>query len=210
MVPVTFEQRCEAELAPTTVAVVWEPSRMVFDHTRSIQQLSRDGKSSPGHVVLGLTQSTLGSQFTFGMNAITDPVSGRTCMRPQIAVRASAGTQKVFVASEFPKGSCAYQSVLDHELMHARVNDEQALFTARRVEAEIMRSLGKRIFYGTREELEGYLATAIRDHWAPMANKDFARVETDHAHIDSPGENRRVMASCNGELARHALLAARS
>ncbi|MEY3202505.1 MAG: hypothetical protein RIR70_2055 [Pseudomonadota bacterium] len=198
----SFEARCEVELAPTSVTVLWELAEVSVDHTRSITELSKAGKSPQGNVTLGLTQAALGSQFSFGMETLTDPVTGRTCMRPQIAIRVSAGVQKISVAREFAKGSCGYQSVLDHEMQHVRANDDQAQFTSRRIEAEIRRSLGNRVFYGTRDELEGYLVLAVKDHWIPMARQSFAKVETDHGRIDRKSENLRVFNSCNGEVVR--------
>ncbi len=196
----SFEERCERELSPTTVNANWMPGAVTYDFTATIQDLSRLSGSSPGNVVLGLTRSSLGSQFSFGMDSISDPITGRTCMRPQIAVSVSAGEQKISVAREFARGSCAQQAVIDHELQHARANDEQAQFTARRIEGEITSSLGNRVFYGTREELEGYLTEAIKDHWMPMARNELAHVETDHAHIDRKAENLRILSSCNGEV----------
>ena len=198
----TFEERCERELSPTTVVALTVPGEVSYDFSSGMQSLSKSSGGRPGNAVLGLTRSALASQFSFGMDALTDPETGRTCMRPQIAVRVSAGEQKVSIAREFAPGSCAQQAVIDHEQQHVQANDEQAAFTARRIEGEISRSLGNRVFYGSRAELEGYLTNAIKDHWMPMARKELSHVEVDHAHIDRKSENLRILSSCNGEVVR--------
>lgn len=198
----SFEERCERELSPSSVSAHWAPSDVTYDFSSSMRDLSEISHGRPGNVVLGLTRSALGSEFSFGMDTLTDPQTGRICMRPQIAIRVSAGQQKISVAREFAKGSCAQQAVIDHEMQHARANDDQARFASRRIEGEIARALGNRVFYGTREELESYLTGAIKDHWMPMVRAELGQVETDHAHIDRKSENQRVLSSCNGEVVR--------
>ena len=198
----SFEERCERELAPTAVVANSVPGNVNYDYSSSMQSLSKSAGGREGNVVLGLTRSALASQFSFGMDTLTDPQTGRTCMRPQIAVNVSAGEQKVSIAREFAPGSCAQRAVIDHEQQHVQANDEQAAFTARRIEGTIRLSLGNRVFYGSREELEGYLTNAIKDHWMPMARNELSHVEVDHAHIDRKSENLRILSSCNGEVVR--------
>lgn len=200
--PTTFEQRCEAMLPPTQVAVTLVPGQIQYDYSRSINELIKAGGGLPGSAVLGLTESSLGTRVNYGMQTITDAETGRSCMRPQVSIEVSAGMQKVSVAREFSEGTCAFREVLQHELLHVNANETRAREVARQLEHEITQELGNQVFFGSPQSLEADLEQAVRERWVLGARQKLAAVEAQHAHIDRIEENTRVLRSCNGEVLR--------
>jgi hypothetical protein len=136
------------------------------------------------------------------MHLVEDPLSNRACMRPAIRMLVAHGGQQVFVAREFQPGSCAFNEVLEHENTHASANRDQLALSALQLRSTLKSTLGNRVFYGTRKELERQLTEAVNEYWIPMARLKFSQSSPVHAEIDSHEGYRSVLERCRGEFAQ--------
>ncbi len=198
----SFEQHCEKNLPPTQVQVELAPSQTVYDFSHGIHALTSHASKGEDGVILGLTTNGLGTQFQWHMNLIEDPLADRACMRPQIRMLVAYGGQQVFVAREFQPGTCAFNEVLEHENTHVHANRDQLALTALELRGTLKRTLGSRVFYGTRKELALQLTEAVNEYWIPMAKLKFSESSPVHAEIDSNEGYRSVLERCKGEFAQ--------
>lgn len=198
----SFESQCETRLPPTKVEVELAPQAVVFDFAHSIPALGAAAQKGEDGVILGLTKNGLGTQFQWHMNMLTDPLTNVSCMRPQIRMLVANGAQQVYVAREFERGGCAFNEVLEHEMHHANANRDQLALSALELRGTLKNTLGNRVFYGKRSELERQLTEAVNDHWMPMAKLKFSEQSPVHAEIDSEHGYRDVLSRCEGEFAQ--------
>lgn len=198
---------CEAIRLPAARVAISAP-QVVLDHSRSLDQLDAR-RSHAGWRTTGITSYELESAFsaTFEFQPIGN---GRGCLRPSaISPRLKVLKHVIYIAREFPKGSCEYRSVLAHERRHAAINTE-----LRNAFAEGLR----RAFDNAAQRLRRARPIAAAD-FDRVARRElarwkrlFRRIEADHsrglsgrqARIDTAAEYLRVQRSCgpNSRLMR--------
>lgn len=153
--------------------------------------------------VLGLTRGTARVQFETRTSLVIDRSGRWECASPQIAVSYGFSPMKVYVASEFAKGSCAYNEIYQHELRHVKTYQDHLA----RIEKDLADTLTRRFATGapwrapvgqTRMTLE----RELNERWLPFITREIERVESAQALIDTPEEYARVSESCNGDIRR--------
>jgi len=197
-----FEQVCEARLAPTSIRVDVEPVRYDTDFSQSSSQLTARGAQAAGRIVLGLTETQLKSQLTFGGNGVVKPITGRYCMRPVIGVKLSFDPMVLHVAREQKEGSCEHKITLDHENRHMRVYARYLDDLAGQVERQLKQEFGDRILYfpntaAAETEVQKLAAGILK----PYMDSGLAQVQEKQKVVDSPEEYARMdtlQAHCGG------------
>lgn len=201
-----FRQACEQHLGPSslTIKTPKRPHRYIL--TRSIDELTalghgpeHRGHDHKGRRVLGLTE------FNYTLNASLRSVSisgegDYVCLRPHLQLVIDSGEQKISVAREFPKGSCAFQAILEHELRHGAVNNSMAKLVGEKALNEMRRYYGQTIFYGPRHLVSKSLSDAIEAQWFPWLHNQMMLANVMHEKIDSPAEDARMQSICGGEI----------
>lgn len=199
----SFADRCDRVLPPTSVEVAVSTEQVVVDNTHSVQGISQmppvASAGSAWSFKLGLTSTELASEVSVSSSFLTAP-SGETCMRPAIKVSISASPQRVYVAREFPAGTCAYTHIVEHEMRHVRENQAQVVSVATWLKGELTAHFGGKIYRGDQAEMEQQMAAAIREQWIPMAQQALANVEVAHRAIDTPEEYARNHTVCDGAI----------
>lgn len=200
--PTTFEMECEQRLQPTRIEVTAVPSEIRYDFSLNMRELTRRGAShrQRGQTVLGLTEVTLRSKLDWGGNYYTDKTTSRTCMRPSLKIAFDVTPQTVFVAKEFPRGSCAFDEIIRHELRHVEANQNQVEVVAAYLQRELSGFFGNRIFYGDARQLRNQLEQAVKTSWMPQAQARLGEVVAAHRGIDTPQEYARNLTMCNGAV----------
>jgi hypothetical protein len=200
-----FRSTCERELAPTQVAVSSTPGKVVKELTKSIAELTamqrEHGPASPRRAI-GLTRAEYRFNSSVRVNVLTDPETGLSCGRPRIEVTLSVAPQTVYVAREFPAGTCAYQKILEHEQRHVEVNQEHVDAAAEMLQAKMASFYGDRIMYGDAQELIDKVFGEVENRWTKVARRRFDESNVEHRAIDSPESYRRYRSMCGGELSR--------
>lgn len=157
----------------------------------------------PGHQVLGLTRARIEVRYDLRVVRRLDPGGRFECASPQILISYGYGEMMMYVASEFPEGSCGYRAVAEHERRHVQRYVEHVA----QIEAEVTESLRQR-FQGIRAwrrpagETQAELARELNDRWLPYVRRLMLQVEASQAEIDTPEEYARVTTSCDGEIQR--------
>ncbi|MBV5337594.1 MAG: hypothetical protein J0653_06515 [Deltaproteobacteria bacterium] len=153
--------------------------------------------------VLGLTRGDASISFEIKSSSITDSSGRWECISPQITVRYGFSPMTVYVASEFPKGSCAYNEVIQHELRHVKTYQDHLAG----IERDIAEALTRRFatdtpWRGPVGQSFALLEKEMHERWMPYIKRQIGRVESAQALIDTPEEYTRVSQSCGGEIQR--------
>jgi hypothetical protein len=107
----------------------------------------------------------------------------------------------VYVAKEFPEGSCAYKEIYQHELRHVKTYQTH-LAT---IEKDVSDTLSRRFvtgdpWRGSAGQMTERLQQELNERWLPYIKREIARADEAQALIDTPEEYARVADSCNGEI----------
>ncbi len=153
--------------------------------------------------VLGLTRGEAAVRFAIQTTSITDKSGQWECVSPQITVTYGFSPMTVYVAREFPKGSCAYAEIVRHELRHVKAYQEHLAS----IEREMAEAMTRRFATGTPwrggvGQTFVLLEKEMHERWMPYIKREIGRVEAAQALIDTPEEYARVSESCHGEIQR--------
>lgn len=180
------------------------PSDVTYNFKLSIAQISSlSGQPATAQsATVGLTQSQFRLATSWEGQTLQDSSSRMQCTRPSLVVDVSVGPQVVSVAREFPKGSCAFWEIANHELRHVQTNQAHAEQVAAELQSSLRSSFQNKVFYGTQEELRVAFTKNLSNEWLPWGRARFDTVKFQHAAIDTPAEYAKTAVMCDGEVAR--------
>jgi len=191
------------ELPKPSVKVERLPTRLALNTTYSIAALNNLGASvaRPGHQVLGLTRGTASASLGSQSPGLLDNRRRWECASPQIILRYGFSPLTVYVAREFPPGSCAHREIYDHEMRHVKTYEDHLLA----IEKELSDTLNARFATGTPwRGAAGELATRLQreldERWLPYVQRRIRAVEEAQALIDTDEEYTRVANACDGTI----------
>ena len=169
---------------------------------RSITALATS-LSRPGTRVLGLTRGMARVRIEVKTTSFRDRLGRWECASPQLLVTYGYSPMTVYVASEFPRGTCAFNEIYAHELRHVKAYQEH--LTA--VEKEIGATLNARfatggVWRGPVGQASARIRQELDERWVPYLQREIGKAEAAQALIDTPDEYARVSASCGGEVRR--------
>jgi len=155
----------------------------------------------PGHQVLGLTRGNAVVRFSLNSLSIVDRAGRWECFSPQLTLTYGFSPITVFVANEFPEGSCAYKEIYAHELRHVKAYQAHMVG----IEKVLQETLNYRFatggpWRGPVGQNRALLLQELNERWAHYVEREIARVDVAQALIDTPEEYARVVNSCNGEI----------
>lgn len=157
--------------------------------------------ASPGHQILGLTRGNAVVGVEIKIPAYVDRTGRWECTSPQLVLTYGFKPLTVYVAHEFPVGSCAYNEIYNHELRHVKTYQDRVVA----MEKEVAETLNRRFATGgpwrgpvgqTRDRLE----QELNERWIPYVKREIDAVKAAQAQIDSPEEYARIENSCEGEI----------
>lgn len=160
----------------------------------------------PGRRILGLTSGKAIAQFATNTRLYVDRSGRWECASPQITVTYGFSPLTVYVASEFPPGSCAYREIYEHELRHVKTYEQHLA----RIEQELAATLKQRFatdgpWRGPVGQTQSRLQQELNDRWLPYIQREIGRVDAAQALIDTPEEYARFENACNGEIRKRTL-----
>ena len=192
-----------AELPKPTVTLERVTAKPVDSASYGIGQLTALGhaENRPGRKVLGLTRGQAIASYALNLPGLRDASGRWECVSPQITVRYGFNPMTVYVAREFPAGSCAYGEIHAHEMRHVAAYEEHIAA----IEAELTKTLQRRFngtapWRGPAGEIAEKLRRELDERWLPYLQREIAKVDGAQAKIDTDEEYERVAASCNGEI----------
>ena len=200
--PAELVKLCESSLEPAVFEVRTEPSRVLYDFSKSTAELTAMKQpASKGLFTLGLTVTNVSLRGSWNWSAMTTK-KGTSCLRPDMRVLVTVNPQTVYVAREFPQGTCAFNDIVSHELRHVQTNQAHMERVAQHFQERINNYYGQRIFYGDIDTMRKQVREAFEDHWQVAIQNELLAVETLHARIDTPQEYARNDVMCDGIVPR--------
>lgn len=191
------------ELPKPSVKVERLPTRLALNTSYSIAALNNLGAAvaRPGHQVLGLTRGTASASLGSQTPTIVDNRRRWECASPQIILRYGFSPLTVYVAREFPPGSCAHREIHEHEMRHVKTYEDHLVA----IEKELSDTLNARFatgapWRGPAGEVAARLQRELDDRWLPYVQRQIRAVEEAQALIDTDEEYARVANSCDGEI----------
>lgn len=192
-----FKSDCNFRLKPTDIRVKVVAPAPDYDYSKTMAQLTA---MHPSRGTMGLTAGERLLQLKSD-GAVWRRSDGMGCTRPVFEMTVTLKLT-VYVAKEFPSGTCTYREIKEHEQRHVRANREYAEAAARNVEAEMRKAFGNDIYYGPASSLVRDLEKSVRDGWFKHLKTSLEGVKSWHAKIDSPAEYERPYIACKGEPSR--------
>lgn len=198
---------CQADpclkLPPPTVTVkrLEENVALNVEHGYKSLGVLAAALARPGKQVLGLTRGNAVVKFESHSPTLRDRNGQWECASPQVVVSYGFSPLTIYVASEFLKGSCAWQEIYDHEMRHVIAYRQHIV----NIEAALTESLQRRfvnsgIWRGATGQFNATLQSEMNERWLPYIKREIARVEAAQALIDTPEEYARVAEACQGEI----------
>lgn len=176
---------------------------LTTEHHESYRALSGLARqlARPGSEIVGLTRGTAVVDIETRLAIVVDRRTNLECASPQLTVAYGYRPMTVYVAREFPKGSCAHERILDHEMRHVQAYREHLA----RIEPELSQALRQWLANWQIERrpvgMASYLLRReLNERWIPFIREAISRVEAEQARIDSPEEYQRVTGSCQGAI----------
>ena len=194
-----------AELPKPSVTIKRIDERISHNTEYSYKSLTNIGASlaRPGKQVLGLTRGSATVSFASNTPAIIDPTGRWECASPQITLSFGFSPMTVYVAREFPEGSCAYKEIHEHEMRHVEAYQKHIAS----IEKELTEMLNARfatgaVWRGPVGQTASRLRQELDARWAPYVQRQIKRVDEAQAKIDTAEEYERVANACNGEISK--------
>lgn len=194
-----------AALPPAAVSVKVVPANTVQHFDYSVSSLTRLGGdlARPQQQVLGLTRGQAVVRFQLQIPRVLDPLGQWECASPQISLHYGFDPITVYVAREFPPGSCAHQEILAHEMRHLETYQAHAGRLETEISAALQRRfVGPRPWRGPAGQTQAILRRELDERWLPYVKMLLERVEAEQALIDTPEEYTRITGSCDGEISQ--------
>lgn len=169
---------------------------------KSLTNLASD-RGRPGQQVLGLTRGNATTRFASNTPSAIDPSGRWECASPQIVLTYSFSPLTVYVAREFPPGSCAHKEIYDHEMRH--VQTYQTHLTD--IEKSLTETLNARFatgapWRGPAGQATARLQSELNERWLPYVQREIGKVDAAQALIDTAEEYTRVTNACDGQIAK--------
>jgi hypothetical protein len=196
-----FQARCEDTIGATVATLTARDSGYSIDNTLSYKALTRmKGQDANRTYVLGLTKTE--ARISIGLNAeiLDDPQSGQECIAPHIEVSLAYVPIVIYVGSEFPPGTCAYQEILAHEMRHLKAYLDHLPKVEILVRAALKKRFTEKPIYARAGQSKALLEREIDGGWMPYIKNEMGKVELLQAAIDSRQEYARLSTVCKGEV----------
>ena len=193
------------ELPKPSVTIKRIDERLSTNTEYSYKSLTNIGASlaRPGKQVLGLTRGNATVSFASNTPSIIDPTGRWECASPQITPSFGFSPLTVYVAREFPEGTCAYKEIREHEMRHVEAYQKHIAS----IEKELTESLNARfatgsVWRGPVGQTASRLRQELDARWAPYVQRQIKRVDEAQAKIDTAEEYERVANACGGEISK--------
>lgn len=167
---------------------------------KSLNNLSAALAPASNHV-LGLTRGNASVEFKTNTPSLIDRAGRWECTSPQITLIYGFSPVTIYVAKEFPEGSCAYKEIYEHEMRHLKAYQAHIVG----IEKELQEVLTSRFQTGAPwrapvGQTAAKLQQEFNERWVPYVQSVIKRVDEAQAQIDTPEEYERVASACDGEI----------
>ncbi len=161
---------------------------------------NRASRTPSGDFVVGLTSLTTITEIEFSGELIKQKNGSGECLSPQIQITIALDPIQVYIGSEFKPGSCAYNTIYEHEMRHVALYKASIPKVANIVQDLLKRRLGERPIYAPADTAYRLLRQEIDQFWRPLIKAELSKIEIDQQAIDSEDELTELAVACNGTI----------
>lgn len=205
--PVSAADLC-ADLPKPSVTIKRLEAPIALNTTYGYKSLTNLGsaRARPGQQVLGLTRGNATARFASNTPAVIDASGRWECASPQIVLTYGFSPLTVYIAREFPPGSCAHKEIHEHEMRHVQTYQTHLAD----IEKNLTETLNARFatgagWRGPAGQAAARLQSELNERWLPYVQREIQKVDAAQALIDTAEEYARVTNACDGEIARRLL-----
>jgi hypothetical protein len=191
------------QLPKPSVTIKRLPEKVTVNTRYSVKSLNNlsAALAPSGNQVLGLTRGNASVEFKTNTPSFTDRAGRWECSSPQITLIYGFSPVTIYVAREFPEGSCAYKEIYEHEMRHLQAYQAHIVS----IEKELQEALSARFqsekpWRGPVGQTASQLQQEFNERWVPYVQSVIKRVDEAQALIDTPEEYERVANACGGEI----------
>jgi hypothetical protein len=152
-------------------------------------------------ITSGVTEGSIGMSVGLQLATATDTNSGEMCLWPKDIELKITYKADVYIAQDYPQGSCRYNETMQHELRHVQADADTLAEFMPRIESQLAAEAGS---LGESGPVEGGDAESVQNnmmaHVEQMAQAqidtlDSVRGQRQQA-IDTPAEYERLSRAC--------------
>lgn len=194
----------------TKINVIWSTDQISYDNSKSMKQLSDmpiDTKSPyAAHVVTqvgGLMRGGLEVTTNYKISKARYEFYKQNCLwMSEIDIRININPT-IYIAREYPKNSCMYKAVLEHEMKHIQVDRDVATqyqSQLRDMASKVAQKVG---VVGPKSDIEARRTEKkIKAYFSENMNlileKMYAERRERQQKVDNIEEYKRVQSQCDG------------
>lgn len=195
--------------AATKVIINPKSENITYDLTKSQADLNNFDTSTKNpygnsvHTdVGGLMSGGIQTDYRTQFDGIVDKVAKQTCLwYSAITVNINI-TPTIYIASNYPKGSCMFNAVMEHEQKHVTVDRRLVNTYAQSIRSALQAEIEKQSIYGpvpnasveqTQNEMGAKIKKIVDDKMAELTKKRLRQQQL----VDSLAEYNRVNTLCN-------------
>jgi hypothetical protein len=186
------EIACKLHFEPEAIVVSALPIQAGVDLSLDVRTLTALEGKAANQRVLGRTVARLRNTSTFQTREQKLP-SGRTCMKPAVAVTMAYEPTVVYVGREYPAGSCEFKKILEHEQRHVTVHRQHLLELAPLVQQDLRDFFtGANLVFDLPSYSRRFFQTSIQDVIRARVNKMSGEARARQLEVDSTEEVSRL------------------
>ena len=203
--PAAAQTGCAPYRAPITVDFQTHQPRPTLNNSLNVTALrnlmSTKGQKPIGGVhaeALGVTYAT--PEFNIEASSrIESRESGRACVYlSKVTVELGFRDLDVYVASEYPPGTCEYKAILDHENQHVAINTQALSTHAPRMRLALERILGEErpVATGEPNRVTKQILDRITQRMGESLQAFYKEMDTRNGILDSASNYEAIANIC--------------
>lgn len=156
--------------------------------------------SFAGDYVIGITFAAAKTIIDYDGEIWQDKKTGGECFTPQISIKIIYEPFDIYVGSEFAPNTCTYNAILEHEMQHVRLYQENLPLLESNLRSLLEKRFAGKPIYAPEGETKKLIGTEIDELWRPLIKSELAKVQIEQNRIDSEDELNRLSWVCLAEV----------
>jgi hypothetical protein len=187
---------CQKELGNQKVEITTLADPVVIDQTKTIAELSSRLHSDGGRKDYssdGINTKRFRYEVKVTGASLLLP-NKQLCAKLGMAAKLEIKSPVIYIAKEYPVGSCMYQRTLEHEQMHYKDNIKSMEQTKAALAAHFEQNYGSKILVADEKPNNGPVATGLKD----FAGETYSRLSEEKAKVVDTGTHthEKSLAAC--------------
>jgi len=203
--PALAASRCPPPDTDPEISLEVTTGQVVYDNSRNRKQLSRlqsQGKISSsrrGWKPIGLTMTELQYRMNISVNTLSQPDGGVCGVVTGVKASLGFGKITIYVDKRYRRGSCQYNSVLEHEKEHVDIFRDTLVQFASQVEDKLFQTAAqlKPVFAKTPNRAAKRLQNTLQRRVEPVFKQLNRALDRKNDSIDTPTNYKREQKRCD-------------